>query len=302
MNKNELWWSKYSPITLEGYIGNPTFRSNLEDWISKGSIPNLILSGRAGTGKTTAAKLISTNIDCDSLYINASDENGIDTIRDKVKAFASTASFKPLKIIILDEADYLTANAQSALRNIIETFSQNTRFIFTCNYIERMLEPIQSRLDHYVLHPPTKAELAKKCVEILGKEEIKFDINNVASLINLTYPDNRQCLIKLQSFSKTGTLKIDDIQSNLDQAYNEIIELLAAKDRGKFNTIRQTIADLDIKDYSNLYRILYDRLDDYSSNITIPWLIAEYAHKSVTIADKEICFCGLVAKILEVNK
>jgi len=302
MNKNELWWSKYSPTTLEGYIGNPTFRSNLEDWILKGSIPNLILSGRAGTGKTTAAKLIVTNIDCDSLYINASDENGIDTIRDKVKAFASTASFKPLKIIILDEADYLTANAQSALRNIIETFSQNTRFIFTCNYIERMLDPIQSRLDHYILHPPTKSELAKKCVEILGKEEIKFDINNVASLINLTYPDNRQCLIKLQSFSKTGTLKIDDIQSNLDQAFNTIIELLAAKDRGKFNIIRQTIADLDIKDYSNLYRILYDRLDDYSSNITIPWLIAEYAHKSVTIVDKEICFLGLIAKILEINK
>ena len=302
MNKNELWWSKYSPTTLEGYIGNPTFRSNLEDWIEKGSIPNIILSGTAGTGKTTAAKLITMNIDCDSLYINASDENGIDTIRDKVKAFASTASFKPLKIIILDEADYLTANAQSALRNIIETFSINTRFVFTCNYIERMLDPIQSRLDHYVLYPPTKAELARKVVEILHKEGIVHDLVNVKKLVDLTYPDNRQCLIKLQSFCKTGNLVIDDNQSNISEAFNIIISLLAAKDRGKFNTIRQTVVDLDIKDYSHLYRLLYDRLDDYSSNITIPWLIAEYAHKSTTIADKEICFMGLIAKILETNK
>ena len=302
MGKNELWWSKYSPETLEGYIGNPVFVKNLEDWIEKGSIPNVILSGRAGIGKTTAANLITANIDCDSLYINASDENGIDTIRDKVKAFASAASFKPLKVIVLDEADFLTANAQSALRNIIETFSGGTRFVFTCNYFEKMLEPIQSRLDHYILHPPTKGELAKKCAEILKLEDVKYSNDDIVKLVNLTYPDNRQCLIKLQSFSKTGTLEIDDLQSNLDEAYNAIIKDLAALDRKRFNNIRQTIADLEIKDYSNLYRLLYDRMDDYTKNITIPWLIADYSHKSVTIPDKEVCFMGLIAKIMEINK
>jgi len=297
-NEHNLYWAKYSPTSLEGYIGNPLFRADLQKWIEEGSIPNIILSGRAGSGKTTAAKVITSSIPCDSLYINASDENGIDTIREKVKSFASTASFMTLKIIVLDEADFLTPAAQSALRNIIETFSSTTRFIFTCNYFERMLEPIQSRLERYELKPPTKSELAAKCKYILEQENIKFENTELAKVVNLTYPDTRQCLIKLQSFSKTGKLIITDTSKNIEKEGEEIIKLLKGKNPKDFNKIRQIVADLDLKEYSELYRLLFDKLDEYSDNITIPWMIAESQYKAVTAPDREIQFIALISKIL----
>jgi DNA polymerase III delta prime subunit len=298
MTKNPqhyLFTEKYRPTTLEGYIGNPIFRADLEKWIQDGQIPNIILSGIAGTGKTTAAKLITENIDCDALYINASDENGIDTIREKVKTFASAASFKPLKIIILDEADYLTVNAQSALRNIIETFSLTTRFILTCNYFERIADPIKSRLERYELNPPTKGELAKKCVEILTNENIKFEKNDIALLINQTYPDNRQTLIKLQSFSKTGKLIITSIQSQINKVSDSLIQALKNK---KFGDIRKIVIDLDLKDYTELYQLLSDRLDEYTSDVITAWKIAESLHQSVSSPNKQITFLGLCSRII----
>jgi replication factor C small subunit len=146
MSKHTLWVEKYRPDNIEGYLGNEAFIDGLKEWIDKNNFPNLLLFGSPGTGKTTAAKLVVKNINCDFLYLNCSDENGIDVIRDKVKQFASGATFKPLKVVILDEADFLTINAQAALRNIIESFSLTTRFIFTCNYVERIIDALQSRL------------------------------------------------------------------------------------------------------------------------------------------------------------
>ena len=290
-----LFTEKYRPTTLEGYIGNENYKKDLAKWIEEGNIPNIILSGKAGTGKTTSAKLIVQNIDCDSLYINASDENGIDTIREKVKTFASSASFKPLKIVILDESDYLTASAQSALRNIIETFSLTTRFIFTCNYFERILEPIQSRLERYELHPPTKQELAKKCKDILEQENIKFEIKDIANVVNLTFPDNRQTLIKLQSFSKTGTLVVTDSTSDIGKVSDELIGFLKSKN---LNKIRKIVIDLQLRDYTELYVLLSDRLDDWSNNSIDPWYIAESAFQSTTSPDKQITFLGLISRII----
>lgn len=290
-----LWTEKYRAIDLENYIGNPIFRADLQKWIEDGTIPNIILSGIAGAGKTTGAKLIVQNIDCDFLYINASDENGIDTIREKVKSFASSASFKPIKIIILDEADYLTAAAQSALRNIIETFSLNTRFIFTCNFFERILDPIQSRLERYELQPPSKSELAGKCKSILEQENIKFDIQEIVKLINTTYPDNRQTLIKLQSYSKTGELIVTDSSSNISKVSGDLIKYLKEKN---INKIRQIVIDLQLRDYTELYLLLSDRLDDYTNNIVVPWFIAESMFQSTSIPDKQICFLGLCSRIL----
>jgi len=142
---NTLWVEKYRPSNLDSYIGNEHLKSKIEVYLESGDLPHLLLFGKAGTGKTTLAKLLVKNIECDYLYINASDENNVDTVRTKVKNFASTIGFKDMKIIILDECDYITPNAQAALRNIMETFSKHCRFILTCNYVERIIDPIQSR-------------------------------------------------------------------------------------------------------------------------------------------------------------
>ena len=293
--KHYLWTERYRCTSLEGYIGNPIFRADIEKWIEEGQIPNIILSGIPGSGKTTAAKLVVENIDCDSLYINASDENGIDTIREKVKSFASSASFKPLKIIILDEADYLTAAAQMALRNIIETFSLGTRFIFTCNYFERIASPISSRLERYELTPPSKSELASKCKQILENENIKFSLPDIAQLVNQTYPDNRQTLIKLQSFSKTGELVVTSVQSQINKVSDLLIKSL--KDN-KFNDVRKIVIDLQLKDYTELYSLLSDRLDEYTSNIGVAWYIAESLFQSTSSPSKDITFLGLCSRII----
>ena len=181
--KHTLFTEKYRPDTLEGYIGNDDFKTSLQQWISTNDVPHLLLCGGAGTGKTTAAKLIVNNINCDYVYINCSDENGIDTIRDKVKSFASAATFKPQKVVIMDEADFLTINAQAALRNVIETFSLTTRFIFTCNYVERIIDPIQSRTVVFELTPPSMKEVAMKCLQILDKEGIKYQRSDVGNIV-----------------------------------------------------------------------------------------------------------------------
>jgi len=171
---NTLWVEKYRPDILENYVGNENLKETISKYIEQNDIQNLIFYGPAGTGKTTLAKLLVKNIECDFLYINASDERGIETIRDKVSGFASTMSFKPLKVVILDEADFLTIQAQASLRNVIETFSKSTRFILTCNYIERIIDPLQSRCQTLKIVPPSKADVTRHICKILTNEECKL--------------------------------------------------------------------------------------------------------------------------------
>ena len=296
--KHTLFTEKYRPDTLEGYIGNDDFKSSLQQWIDSNDIPHLLLCGGAGTGKTTAAKLIVNNINCDSLYINCSDENGIDTIRDKVKSFASAASFKPQKVVVMDEADFLTINAQAALRNVIETFSLNTRFIFTCNYVERIIDPIQSRTVVFELIPPSMHDVAFKCVEILDLEEIVYTKADIVRIIKQTYPDIRKSLNLLQSSIKNGELQQSRDVINLKQTSDKIIELLSLHKIGDFNTIRQIIADSNIRDYNELYRVLFERSDEYNNSAVATLIIADYQYKSLMAPDKEITFCACIAKLL----
>lgn len=296
--KHTLFTEKYRPDTLEGYIGNDDFKSSLQQWIDSNDIPHLLLTGGAGTGKTTAAKLIINNIDCDSLYINCSDENGIDTIRDKVKSFASAASFKPQKVVIMDEADFLTINAQAALRNIIETYSLNTRFVFTCNYIERIIDPIQSRTVMFELTPPSMQDVAFKCVEILDLEEITYTKADLVRIVKQTYPDIRKTLNLLQSSIKNGELVESRTITNFKQTSDQVIELLKTKNIKNFTTIRQLVMDSNIRDYNELYRVLFERADEFTDSAIATLIIADYQYKSIMAPDKEITFCACISKLL----
>ena len=296
--KHTLFTEKYRPDTLEGYIGNEDFKSSLQQWIDANDIPHLLLTGGAGTGKTTAAKLIINNIDCDSLYINCSDENGIDTIRDKVKSFASAASFKPQKVVIMDEADFLTINAQAALRNIIETYSLNTRFVFTCNYIERIIDPIQSRTVVFELTPPSMQDVAFKCVEILDLEEITYTKADLVRIVKQTYPDIRKTLNLLQSSLKNGELVESRTITNFKQTSDQVIELLKTKNVKNFTTIRQLVMDSNIRDYNELYRVLFERADEFTDSAIATLIIADYQYKSIMAPDKEITFCACISKLL----
>ncbi len=296
--KHTLFTEKYRPDTLEGYIGNDDFKSSLQQWIDTNDVPHLLLCGGAGTGKTTAAKLIVNNINCDYVYINCSDENGIDTIRDKVKSFASAASFKPQKVVIMDEADFLTINAQAALRNVIETFSLTTRFIFTCNYVERIIDPIQSRTVVFELTPPSMQDVAFKCVEILNTENVTYTKADIVRIVKQTYPDIRKTLNLLQSSIKNGDLQQSREVTNFNQTSDQIITLLKGQNIKNFTTIRQLVMDSNVRDYNELYRILFERADEFTNSAVATLIIADYQYKSIMAPDKEITFCGCIAKLL----
>jgi DNA polymerase III delta prime subunit len=296
--KHTLFTEKYRPDTLEGYIGNDDFKSSLQQWIDTNDVPHLLLCGGAGTGKTTAAKLIVNNINCDYVYINCSDENGIDTIRDKVKSFASAASFKPQKVVIMDEADFLTINAQAALRNVIETFSLTTRFIFTCNYVERIIDPIQSRTVVFELTPPSMKEVAMKCLQILENEDIEYSKPDVANIVKQTYPDIRKSLNLLQSSIKDNKLEPSRLITNFTQTSDKIIELLKGQNIKNFTTIRQLVMDSNVRDYNELYRVLFERADEFTNSAIATLIIADYQYKSIMAPDKEITFMGAISKLL----
>lgn len=294
INKHTLWIEKYRPDTLAGYLGNETFIDSLKQWIEENDFPNLLLYGPAGTGKTTAARLVFKNINCDYLYLNCSDENGIDTIRDKVKQFASGATFKPLKVIVLDEADFLTINAQAALRHVIEHFSLTTRFIFTCNFVERIIDPLQSRLTVFSLNSPEPKTIAKRLKEILDIEQIEYDIKDVVEIVKKTYPDIRRALNLIQGMSIGGKLTGKNIIGN--NYFEQIINELKSKKKTSFNTIRQIIADYDINDFTGLYKELHNTYSTPEATI----IIEEYLFHSTTISDKEICFCACISKLLNI--
>ena len=297
---NSLWVEKYRPTALENYIGNEHLKDIMAKYIAENDIQNLIFYGPAGTGKTTLAKLITKNIDCDYLYINASDERGIETIRDKVSGFASTMSFKPLKVVILDEADFLTIQAQASLRNVIETFSKSTRFILTCNFVERIIDPLQSRCQVIKIIPPNKADIARHLSKVLSQEGVTYSVEDLAILVNQYYPDVRKMLNVCQMSIKGSTLTLDK-QTLISSNYiDEVIKLLPEK--RSFKDIRQVIADSNISDFEALYRSLYDRASEFTSKeaqATI--IIEEYLFHSNFRIDKEINAMACIAKLIEIS-
>ena len=301
-NNHSLWVEKYRPTKLEDYVGNEHLKSKVEGYLESGDVPHLLLYGKAGTGKTTLAKLIVNSIECDYIIINASDENNVDTVRNKVKNFASSMGFKPFKIVIMDEFDYMTPNAQSILRNLMETFSRHCRFILTCNYVEKVIEPIQSRCQSFQIVPPTKKDVAIQMSKILKSENIEFDIKDLVPIIDASYPDIRKVINTCQLNSNKGTLKVD-VQNLLENDYKmKVVDILKSKDdkRNKYMKVRQAIIDSKATDFSDLYTILYDKVDEYAGDNTagVILLLGDGVSKSAIAIDKEIIAASTLIQIL----
>jgi len=304
MKENSLFVEKYRSKVLDEYVGNEQLKQIVSQYIDKNDIQNLLLYGTPGTGKTTLAKLIVNNIDCDFLYINASDERGIDTIRDKVQGFASSASFKPLKIIILDEADFLTIQAQASLRNIIETYSRTTRFILTCNYLERIIDPLQSRCQVLKITPPSKKEVAQHVAGILEQESINYELNDLVLVVNKHYPDVRKILNTCQVNSVDAELKLDKALLASSGYTDAILKELKSANKSSFKNIRQILADSNLSDFEEIYRFLYDNLDEYAKDGVQQALIIieieNYMYHANFRIDKEINVMALISKILQI--
>ena len=300
-----LWVEKYRPLSLDTYIGNEHLKSKVEIYLESGDLPHLLLYGKAGTGKTTLAKILVKNIESDYLYINASDENSVDTVRNKVRQFASTVGFKDLKIIILDECDYITPNAQAALRNLMETFSKHCRFILTCNFVERIIDPIQSRCQLFQIIPPSKVEVAQRLNEILEKEEINYELQDLKILIDSNYPDIRRTINSAQRNVVNLQLKLD-IASIIQNDYKlKLLEILKTQDKKTaFKDIRQLLADNKITDFADLFRLLYDEVDGYGKGHVAESIlvIAKYELSDSQVVDKEINAMAMIIELLGVIK
>ena len=299
MSSHGLWVERYRPQDLSTYVGNEHLKTKVERFLDDGNVPHLLLYGRAGGGKTTLAKIIVNSIECDYLYINASDERNIDLVRDKLKTFASSIGFKPMKVVILDEADYLNVNsAQPALRNLMETFSAHCRFILTCNYVEKIIDPIQSRCQTYKIVPPSKKEVAVHAKTILEKENISFDLDDLALVVTAGYPDLRKVINELQRMSINGKLTVDKD----GMIHNEFkLQFLDAIRNGEsIGTIRKMVADSNFTEYTELYRLLYDEVESFGVD-KMPEIIADISkgsYQDVLVVDKEINFIATVSNIL----
>ena len=308
---NTLWVEKYRPALLDNYIGNEHLKKQIDRNIEENDLPHYLFYGGAGTGKTTLAKILVKNIDCDYLYINASDETGVDNIRTKIKGFAMTYStaISNIKIVILDECDYMSASAQAALRNLMESYSSHCKFILTCNYKEKVIDPLQSRCQDYELIPPNRAEVGKHCVKVLEAENVEYDIETIATIIDACYPDIRRVINYLQKQSIDGKLN-SGVEELRDSDYKlKLIELLGDKSLNKkdaFVAVRKLLMKNKVRDFTPLFSLMYDRLDKLadkgSQKADIILLLARYQNMDSLAVDKEINIMAMFVEILGVLK
>ena len=303
MKDHSLLVERYRSKTLDEYVGNETIKKTIQQYLDQNDIQNFIFYGPAGTGKTTLAKLIVNNLDCDHIYINASDERGIETIRDKVSGFSSVMSFKPIKVVILDEADFLTIQAQASLRNVIETFSRTTRFILTCNYIERIIDPLQSRCQVMKIIPPEKMDIARHLRWVLAQEEIEVEPKDLKIIVNQYYPDLRKMLNAIQLSNQEGKLVIDKSVLVANSYINEVLKELKKKNTN-FRTLRQIVADSGVKDFEELYRSLFDNASEYALGRegSVAVILNEHLYQGNFRIDKEINVASALSKLIEIKK
>ena len=300
-----LWCQKYRPKTVSECILPERLKTVFQEFVNSGNIPNLLLTGTAGVGKTTVAIAMCEELNLDYLFINSSDERGIDTLRNKIKGYASTFSFEgKRKVIILDEADYITPEAQAALRGAIEEFSNNCTFIFTCNFKARLIEAIHSRCSviDFTLQTEEKPKMASaffnRLSEILKLENVAYDKAALIEIIKKFFPDYRRTMNELQRFSKNGTIDASVIvQVSLVKSIDDLVRNLKEKNFGEMR--KWVVLNSDI-DCARLYRKIYDGLYEYMRPESIPQavvILAKYQYQSAFVADQEI---NLVACLTEI--
>jgi len=271
---HSLWVERYRPQTMDKYIGNDAVKETFAQFIKKGDVPHILLFGPAGTGKTSLAKLLTKNINCDVMYINASDQNSVDDVRVKMKNYACSVGFKPLKVIILDEADRLSPEAQGALRNMTETYSAHTRFILTCNYIEKIISPLSSRMQTFEIRPISKKDVAIRLVEILQNEGVSFTQDDIVFIVNTYYPDIRKIInfaqqssIEVTDSSGKTSLQIKISKENAVESdmLNKLVDLLKNPQKpGVFDEIRQLTTEFDVNSLETVVYHLFSKVDEYA--------------------------------------
>ena len=290
-----LWTEKYRPKKIEDCILPERLKTPFQEYVNQGKIPNLLLAGGAGVGKTTVAKAMCEEIGCDVMVINGSDESGIDTFRTKIKNFASSMSLAGgRKVIIIDEADYLNPNStQPALRNAIEEFAGNCSFIFTCNFKNRIIDPLHSRcaVIDFQLKSNEKSQMAaqffKRIQQVLQSENVEYDDKVIAELVKKHFPDFRRVINELQRYSQFGKIDSGILAQIVDVSINDIIKFIKEKD---FGAIRKWVASNDV-DATTFFRKLYDNLYDVLKPQSIPQaviILADYQYKQAFVADQEI--------------
>jgi len=301
--EHSIWVERYRPLNMESFVGNKHIKEKVDGYLTENDIPHLLFHGRAGSGKTTLANILSKTINCDRMYINASSENSVDDVRNKIRSFASAASFNDFKIIVLDEADFLTPQAQAALRNLMETYSATTRFILTCNYPEKIIEPVLSRCQIFEMIPPSRSDVAVLLAGILKKENVEYEGKDLAFLINSYFPDIRRIINTAQAYSKSGRYQLNE-KEMIDSDFKlKIIEILKDPNislQHGFKDIRQILADNSVTDYTDVYKLLFSTLDSYASGHLAPTIliIAEMQYKAAFSVDKEINFMSCIIQVL----
>jgi DNA polymerase III delta prime subunit len=303
--KEPLWVERYRPQTIDDCILPASIKDQFKNIVAKQEMPNLLLSGSAGTGKTTVAKALCKELDMTWIIINTSEETGIDTLRTKIREFASTASFSDNgKCVIMDEFDYASANLQAGLRNAMESFSKNCSFILTCNYPNRVIEPIHSRTVHipFVIKKEDslklQASMYKRICAILENEKVEFDSKAVLALITKYYPDNRRILGELQNFSRAGSIGAEILMNLETLSVDQIIAAMKAK---KFKDVRQWCAENSTNDLSTLYSKLYARIRDLLEPDSIPeaiMILEDYQRYDHVVPDKELHIAALCVNLM----
>jgi DNA polymerase III delta prime subunit len=301
-----LWVEKYRPQKIDECVLPQALKDTFRQYVEQGELPNFLFTGSAGVGKTTIAKALCNEIGAEYMMINGSEESGIDTLRTKIKGFASTISLTDAKkVVILDEADYLNANStQPALRGFIEEFANNCRFILTCNFKNRIIEPIHSRCSviEFKIDSKDKQEIAatffKRAVTILKKEQIEFDPKVVAELITKHFPDYRRILNELQRYSVSGKIDSGILVNMSEESFKGLIKLLKEKD---FTEVRKWVSKNSDSDTTSLFRELYDSAATTIEPNSVPQLVlilADYQYKAAFVADHELNIMAALTEIM----